>query len=340
LLCVLALGVVQARAQGPAGKQPIAPRDKTIELCNGKDFTGLYTFLKGRDQPSVGARRREPDDVYRVEDGMIHISGEGAGYVATENEYRDYHLAVEYKWGKRNDGSGYVRNAGVLVHGTGPDGSAGGTWMACLEVQLAQGCEGDLIVIRGKDEKGKVIPVDISSEVRIAEDGKTRWQAGGKKVRYSGKQFWWSRHEPFFKEKLDTRGHEDAASPVGEWTRVEVICAGSRVTVKINGVTVNEAVDVWPGYGKILLQNEGNEIYYRNFRLLPLEKEIRNPKSETNPNDRKRKSKTSHRPFCTFGFGASDLFRISDFEFRIYPLEVIRCLTKQSRQSARRAAIS
>ena len=253
-----------AHGQDARAKQPIAPRDKTIEPFNGKDFTGLYTFLKGRGV------RREPDEVYRVEDGMIHISGEGAGYVATENEYRDYHLSVQYKWGKRNDGSGYVRNAGVLVHGTGPDGSAGGAWMACLEVQLAQGCEGDLIVIRGKDDKGKVIPVDISSEVRIAEDGKTRWQPGGKKVRYSGKQFWWSRHGPFFKEKLDTRGHEDAASPVGEWTRVEVICAGSRVTVKINGVTVNEALDVWPTYGKILLQNEGNEIYYRNWRLTPL----------------------------------------------------------------------
>jgi hypothetical protein len=271
LLCVLALGTARAGAQDAAGKQPITPRGKPIELFNGKDFTGLYTFLKGRDQRSIGARRHQPDDVFRVEDGTIHISGEGAGYVATENEYRDYRLSVEYKWGKRNDGSGYVRNAGVLVHATGPDGSAGGAWMACLEVQLAQGCEGDLIVIRGKDEKGKVIPVDMTSEVRIAEDGKTRWQPGGKKVRYSGKQFWWSRHEPFFKEKLDTRGREDVASPLGQWTRVEVISAGDRVTVKINGVTVNEALDVWPSYGKILLQNEGNEIYYRNWKLLPLE---------------------------------------------------------------------
>jgi hypothetical protein len=263
-LCALALGTAQASAQGSAGKEPVTPRGKTIEPFNGKDFTGLYTYLKGRGV------RREPADVYRVEDGMIHISGQGLGYVATETEYRDYHLSVEYKWGKRDDGSGNVRNAGVLVHGTGPDGSAGGAWMACLEVQLAQGCEGDLIVIRGKDASGKAIPVDISSEVRVAEDGKTRWQAGGKKVRYSGRQFWWSRHEAFFKEKLDTRGKEDPASPVGQWTRVEVICAGSRVTVKINGVTVNEAVDVWPTHGKILLQNEGNEIYYRNWKLSPL----------------------------------------------------------------------
>ena len=113
--------------------------------------------------------------------------------------------------------------------------------MATLECQLAQGCEGDLIVLRGHDADGKLIPVDITCETTIAADGKTRWLKGGKRVHYSGEQFWWSKHEPFFKEKLDTRGKDDPASPLGEWTKVECICKGDRITVKINGVTVNEA---------------------------------------------------------------------------------------------------
>ncbi len=264
LLASLPLAAVAAE---PSTRQAISPAGETIELFNGENLDGLYTFLKGRGV------RRESDEVFRVEDGMIHVSGEGRGYVATENAYRDYHLSVEYRWGKRDDGSGYVRNAGVLVHGTGPDGGHGsGVWMASLEIQLAQGCEGDLIVIRGKDDQGQVIPVDMASEVRVAEDGKTRWHPRSEKVRYSGRQFWWSKHEPFFKEKLDTRGKDDVASPLGEWTRVEVICRADRVTVKINSVTVNEAVDVWPTAGKILLQNEGSEIYYRNWRLSPLPK--------------------------------------------------------------------
>ncbi len=267
LLCLVAFFTAGANADPPR-PQPISPRAASIPLFNGQDFRGLYTFLKGRGV------RREPDDVFRVADGMIHVTGQGSGYIATENEYRDYHLTVEYKWGKRDDGSGYVRNAGVLVHGTGADGGhASGVWMASLEVQLAQGCEGDLIVIRGKADDGQPILVDMASEVRQAEDGKTRWQAGGEKIRYAGKQFWWSQHEPFFHEKLDTRGQRDVASPVGQWTRVDVVCRGDRVTVKINGVTVNEALNVSPMHGKILLQNEGSEIYYRNWRLLPLEQE-------------------------------------------------------------------
>lgn len=263
VLIVHRAGLAGAEAERNHG--PISPRDEVIKLFNGKDFTGLYTFLKDHGV------NNDPHGAFRVDDGVIHVSGEGRGYLATENEYRDYRLTVEFKWGERTDGSGYVRNAGVLVHGTGPDGShRSGIWMASLEVQLAQGCEGDLIVIRGKDEGGEPISVDVASEVRVAEDGKTRWQKGGRKVRYSGKQFWWSKHEPFFKEKLDTRGRSDVASPLGEWTKVEVICDGDRVTVRINGVTVNEALDVWPTGGKILLQNEGNEIYYRNWELHPL----------------------------------------------------------------------
>ena len=247
-------------------QDPVVPVDNAIILFNGQDLSGLYTWLKGPG-------RDDPQRVFTVHDRMIHVSGEGMGYVATEKSYANYHLIVEYKWGDKVDGSGYVRNAGVLLHGTGPDGShKSGTWMASLECQLAQGCEGDLIVIRGQDESGKVIPIDISCETAAAADGKTRWKKGGQKVRYSGKQFWWSKHEPFFKEKVDTRGKDDVSSPLGEWTRVECICDGDQVTIKINGVTVNAAFDVWPASGKILLQNEGNEIYYRRFELHPLQK--------------------------------------------------------------------
>ncbi len=254
---------------GPAAakegqQEPIAPTDRVIRLFNGKDLTGLYTWLKG-------SGRQDPQKVFTAEDGVIHVSGQGTGYLATDMAYKNYHLIVEYKWGKKTDGSGYVRNAGVLLHGTGPDGGhPGGAWMASIECQLAQGCEGDLIVIRGNREDGKLIPVTITCETETASDGRTRFKQGGRPVVYSGKQFWWSRHEPGFKERLDTRGKSDVASPVGEWTRVECICRGDRITIKINGVTVNECFDAKPSAGKILLQNEGNEIYYRKFELHPL----------------------------------------------------------------------
>src|SRR2546426_2962167 len=147
---------------------PASPHDavvpqKTTKLFNGKDLAGLTTWLKD-------TKREDPRKVFSAETGMIHISGDGHGYIATDKEYRDYHLIVEYKWGQRTDGGKYVRNSGILLHATGPDGGARGTWMSCIECQLAQGCVGDLIVIRGTDAAGKVIPVTLTSNTVLGPD--------------------------------------------------------------------------------------------------------------------------------------------------------------------------
>ena len=105
---------------------PITPRE-TIRLFNGKDLTGLSTWLRD-------TKRDDPWKVFRVADGVLHISGEGFGYAATAKEYRDYHLVVEYKWGQKTDGKKFVRNSGVLLHATGPDGGANGTWMSSIDL--------------------------------------------------------------------------------------------------------------------------------------------------------------------------------------------------------------
>lgn len=252
-----------------AESEPIRP-EKNIQLFNGRDFTGLYTWLKD-------SGREDPKHVFRVEDGMLHVSGEGMGYIATEQSYRDYHLTVEFKWGQQTFNSKYVRNSGALLHATGPDGGRGGVWMNSIECQLAQGCEGDLIVIRGSDEASKARPATITCETMLGADKKTRWKRGGQKAVYSGKQFWWSRHDPEFKELIDTRGRWDVASPLGQWTRLECLCDGDRITVKINGQEVNECFDAVPSAGKILLQNEGFEISFRKFEIGPLNRPASQP---------------------------------------------------------------
>jgi hypothetical protein len=261
LALTLAFGaflLVEARATS-------AVSGEVVRLFNGKDLAGLSTWLKE-------GGKQDPKRVFRVEDSILHISGDGYGYIATDREYRDYHLIVEYKWGKATDGGKSVRNSGILLHATGPDGNAGGTWMASVECQLAQGCVGDLITIQGRDVGGARIPVKLTSEVANGPDGKPRWKEGGTPREFSGEQLWWSKHDPEYKELLDTRGREDVESPVGEWTRVECVCDGGRIEVRVNGVPVNKAYDVSPSAGKILLQTEGFELFVRKFEVIPLTK--------------------------------------------------------------------
>jgi hypothetical protein len=195
------------------------------------------------------------------------------GYVATDREYRDYHLIVEYKWGQKTDGGKYVRNSGILLHATGPDGGAGGTWPSCIECQLAQGCAGDFIVIRGKDDKGEAIPVELTAETELSPNKKRhRWKKGGEAKTFppTRGQLWWSKHDWDFAELVDTRGKDDVESRVGEWTRVECICKGKQITIVVNGQTVNECRDAFPAAGRILLQSEGFEIFFRRFEVNPL----------------------------------------------------------------------
>src|SRR5262245_19687144 len=261
LILILGVAVLPGRESTAAA---VRPRE-AIRLFNGKDLTGLSTWLKD-------TKRADPRNVFQARDGILHVSGDGFGYVATEKEYRDYHLVVEFKWGKRTDGGKYVRNSGILLHATGPDGGAGGTWMSSIECQLAQGCVGDLIVIRGKDAKGEVVPVSLTSETELGPDKRPRWRKGGTPRTFTNRQLWWSKHDPDFKELLDTRGKHDVESPLGEWTKVECVCQGRRITVRVNGTTVNECYDVFPSAGKVLLQSEGFELFVRKFELHPLAK--------------------------------------------------------------------
>ncbi|MCC9608953.1 DUF1080 domain-containing protein [Blastopirellula sp. JC732] len=260
------LAILIALAVFPAvltAAEPMEPRDKVIHPFNGVDLEGFVPYLRPVDR--AAAR-----DAYSVKDGAIRISGEGMGYLATADAYKNYHLKIEYKWGERTDGSKYVRNSGILLHANGPDGNAKGIWMASIEVQLAQGCEGDFILIRGDDEAGKPIPVALFSSVTKGKDGRPRWDPSGERTAYTNRQFWWSDHQVGFEELKDTRGEKDVASPLGEWTLVECICRDDTITVKINGRIVNKCDCVTPSAGKILLENESNEIYFRNFEICPL----------------------------------------------------------------------
>ncbi len=65
----------------------------------------------------------------------------------------------------------------------------------------------------------------------------------------------------------------DAEKPNGEWNTVEVICDGGTIVHIVNGVEVNRGTDASVTRGRITLQSEGAEIFYRNVELRPLNSE-------------------------------------------------------------------
>jgi len=276
---------LMAHAERP---EPLGPTNSVIKLFNGKDLFGFHTWL-------VDTKGEDPRHVFTVTNGMIRVSGEGLGYLSTDREYQNYHLIAEFKWGERNwswgDRIGKARDSGIFLHSIGPEGNSqdgNGAFKAAIECQIMQGAVGDLLLIRGSHDDGSLIsprftvPVYVRADENVEgvtrethvmrdADGWPYWREDGKheKLERWGRVNWRDKAREW-KDVLDFRGPTDAASPSSLWTRVECICANDDLTIRVNGKLVNGASGIFPSSGKILLQCEGSEIFFRRLELRPL----------------------------------------------------------------------
>lgn len=246
----------------------VSPTDGPIKLFNGRNMDGFYPWIRDSSYS-------DPKKVFTVHDGMIHISGDGYGGLITNRSYRDYHLIVEFKWGEKTWGTRVdrARDSGVLVHGWGPDGGYSNTWMASIEAQIIEGGVGDILVLTGSDPvTGQVLPTSLTAEITKDRDGEKVWKKGGERISLSSGRINWFGRDVDWADKIGFRGKDDVESPLGEWTRLEVIADGGHLLYKVNGVVVNEAFEAKPDFGKLVLQTEEAEMFVRRYELWPLGK--------------------------------------------------------------------
>jgi Domain of Unknown Function (DUF1080) len=266
LFLVAGLVVPVVRAQGPAHDVPAFALDlpkvrskPPVFQFNGNDLTGFYTYLHEH-------KYEDPDRVFTVENRMIRISGNGFGGLTTRDEFENYHLIAEWKWGERTWGSREhnARDSGILLHCVGPDGAAGGNWMESIECQVIEGGCGDFIVVGGRGKPS------LTCETRTGTDRQLYFEKGGTPTkRESGRFNWWGR-DPHWKDTRGFRGSRDVEKPLGQWNRMEVVCDGDSITNIVNGHVVNVGQRSSLTKGKIQLQTEGAEIFFRMFEVRPL----------------------------------------------------------------------
>lgn len=237
-------------------------QNDVVKLFNGKNLDGWYTFLKDR------GKDYDPKKVFTVKKGLLKISGEEWGYIATNEEYENYRLVLEFKWGKKTYGErkNKTRDNGILLHGVGKDGGTGGTWMNSIECNIIEGGVGDFIVIGDGTDR-----FAITSPVSSERHGKTPvYQKGGDLVEVTGGRINWYGRDPQWKDTLGFRGPLDVDNPVGEWNRIECVVWKDTIDIYVNGILVNQAIRVRPTKGRILIQSEGAEMYVRCLDLIPL----------------------------------------------------------------------
>jgi len=195
-------------------------------LFNGKDLDGWYSFL------GTKGKNNDPEKVFAIENGILHISGKEFGYICTEKEFSNFHLVVEFKWGTKKypprDADTTKRDNGILFHV--PLDAKDIVWPKGIECQIQEGDVGDFWMI---------------DSTTIVIDG--------------------MRTIP--KDYARSKKKKDGEKPTGEWNRVEVISRNGKISYIVNGVVVNECEDASSKRGKISIQSEGAEIYYRKIAI-------------------------------------------------------------------------
>jgi len=77
--------------------------------------------------------------VFKMDKGILQISGISSGYIRTKKKYSNYELNIEWRWLKTPG------NSGVLVHIQDKDT----IWPVCYQVQQKAGDAGDIICMNG-----------------------------------------------------------------------------------------------------------------------------------------------------------------------------------------------
>lgn len=250
--------------------------DSWIPLFNGKDLNGWTTWL-GKPHPSTtmeGLAKNEKGEytaplgankdplqvfsVVQVDGGpALRMSGQMFGYLQSTKTYHDYHLRLQFKWGDKKwaPRENAVRDSGLLYHVSGDGGFSSSVWPRCGELQIQEHDCGDLYAIG----------IQLTALARPTEDKKWIYDPKGQPIVFL-------QQKPIGNRCIHL---SDREKPTGEWNSIELFCLGDTVTYVVNGGVVlrlthcrSDADTNTPlTEGKVALQSEGAEIFYRNVEI-------------------------------------------------------------------------
>ena len=250
-----------------------AQNNHMVALFNGRDLTGWNSYIgpplddagKKLSEIPVGLNN-DPNHVFTIvkQDGekVIRISGENWGCIYTLKEYRDFHLQLQFKWGKLSWGQkkGKKMDSGVLYFSVGDNGADYGAWMRSQEFQVEQGNCGDYWGVAGGMEDIPVIKKSDSEYVYSPSGEMKTFSAKSQAGRHCIK-------------------NGDAENAAGEWNTLDLYCHGDTSVQMINGKVMmvlynsrqlenGQAIPLVKG--KIQIQSEGAEIFYRHIMIEPV----------------------------------------------------------------------
>ncbi len=254
-------------------KEPV-----TIYLFSGKNLSEWDTYLgipdSSQDVPQLTKNadglytesfglNNDPMDVFSIveEDNeyVIRIWGYIYGALITKDEFSNYHLHLEFKWGndKLPPRENLPRNSGLCYHSEGPYGIFWTYWMRSFELEIIEGGVGDIVRVD-----------NVFADIESRNDTSVSWPS--------------FRYTPGGNEKTINSGlfmiraSKNYENPYGDWNSVDLYVYNDKAAHVINNkvslVAINlrhviEGEASFLTKGKIQLQSEGAEVFYRNIWL-------------------------------------------------------------------------
>jgi hypothetical protein len=197
------------------------------------------------------------------EDGdlVLKVTGEIYGCLGSLEEFENYHLKLQVKWGDRKwpPRLDEPKDTGVLYHSIGDYGvDYWLSWKLSQELQIMEDAFGDYWSIAGAK-------VDI--RCRLTEDGTYRYDPTAALVSDRGIGDYCQR----------SANHE---VPEGEWNAVELITFGDKSAHLVNGHVVMTLEnsryfdgEAWQPLtrGALQIQSEAAEVYFKAIEIRPIE---------------------------------------------------------------------
>lgn len=200
---------------------------------------------------------------------VLRVSGQTYGCVISNQSYRNYHLRLQVKFGQKRWEPRLEKalDSGLLYHSVGDAGvDYWLSWMRSFEFQVMQsgtteGNSGDFWSIAGSKADIKISRPDPEKRTYYYNPEGEWLTVGSRGV-------------------TNFCGTEDHNSPDGEWTTLELICYEGQSLHIVNGEVVMalknlrytaEGGDVPLVEGRLQLQSEAGEVFYKGIEIRPLE---------------------------------------------------------------------
>lgn len=244
-----------------------------VLLFNGTDlseFTPWLGYANGTMFPTDEHDRplgeRGIGDQFRVvqEEGApaIYIVGKVWGSINTRRDLGDYHLHLQFKYGRQWMAD--PPNSGVLFHSYGPYGAFAGTWMSAIEFEMQTGALGLMIPI-GRD---------VTTQVELGKAPGPGLFGGDNLQYYPGGK------AATVRLPTPVRQGVEGEKPLGQWNELDLYAAGDRAVFVVNGLPVmalshialvgGDGASHPLTHGRVQLESEGAEVYLRDLWYEPI----------------------------------------------------------------------